>query len=142
MVDSKRKVSGAGALQNQSPVTTIEVRGERFEVAPGQGYQATVIELSEYSTWLAGIRDPKTRATITYNVGKLARGLPGDWKEVGGIYEMRIDFGPGYRVYFGKHSRAVLVVTVGGDKSTQQADIQSAVTIWQEVKNGIKEVRG
>lgn len=57
------------------------------------------------------------------------------------MYEMRVDYGPGYRVYFGKHVEAVFLVALGGNKSSQQADIAKAIEIWKEVKNGIKEIR-
>ena len=65
----------------------------------------------------------------------------GDWKEVGGVYEMRVDYGPGYRIYFGKHGGAVYIVALAGDKSHQQTDIATAIQIWTEVKSGIKEIR-
>ena len=138
-----RNRSANPALRHVSePVTAVEVRGERFEIAPEPGYKATVILLAEYRAWLGGLKDHAALARITYNVSKLARGLMGDWKEVGGVYEMRVDYGPGYRIYFGKHGKTVFLVAFGGDKSSQQADIATAAAIWSEVKHGIKEIRG
>ncbi len=118
------------------------MRGESFQVQPEPGYAATVIEIEEYPAWLEQLKETKTQAIVAYHVGKLARGLMENWKEVGVIFEMRIDFGPGYRVYFAKYGSAVFIVALGGDKSTQGADIAAAAQIWKEVRDGIKEIRG
>lgn len=73
---------------------------------------------------------------IAARIDRLALGNPGDVKSVGsGISEMRIDYGPGYRVYFVKRGSAVLVILCGGDKRTQAADIKRAIKIaadWKE----------
>lgn len=97
--------------------------------------------MDEYRVWLDRIKDNMTAAKIVYHVGQLARRLMGDWKEVGGIYEMRIDYGPGYRVCFARYDQAVFIIALGGDKSSQNADINAAIEIWKVVKNGIKEIR-
>jgi len=57
-----------------------------------------------------------------------------------GIYEIRIDYGQGYRVYFGQYGNAVFLVALAGDKSSQQTDIKNAIKIWNEVKNDIKTI--
>jgi putative addiction module killer protein len=101
-------------------VSAIGLRGERFEVVPAHGYQATGIILAEYRGWLGAFEDKTAQARIAYNVGKLARGLMGDWKEVGGVYEMRVDYVPGYRVYFAKYSDTLFIVALGGDKTSRR----------------------
>ena len=70
---------------------------------------------------------------------KLTRGLFGDWKEVDGIYELRLDFGPGYRIYYGKRGN-VIVVLIGGDKGTQKKDISTARKWWKEHQDEINEL--
>ncbi|QRN52318.1 type II toxin-antitoxin system RelE/ParE family toxin [Dyella caseinilytica] len=80
-----------------------------------------------FDTWLAGLRDRKAAAIITARIVRVAGGLLGDVKSVGGpVNELRIDYGPGYRVYFIKQGKTVIVLLCGGDKSTQQHDIKQA----------------
>ncbi len=81
----------------------------------------------EFAAWLDDLRDVRGRARIQARVERLAAGNPGDVKAVGqGVAELRIDYGPGYRVYFVKKGRAVIVLLAGGDKTTQTADIKMA----------------
>ncbi len=83
-----------------------------------------------YSQWLDGLRDIRARARIQVRVERLATGNAGDVRPVGeGVSEMRIDYGSGYRVYFMKHGREVVVLLAGGDKRTQTADIKTAVRL-------------
>lgn len=82
---------------------------------------------SAYSQWIDGLRDVKGRARILVRIERLAMGNAGDIKSVGErVYEMRIDFGPGYRVYFAKQGKELVILLAGGDKSTQAADIKAA----------------
>jgi putative addiction module killer protein len=83
-----------------------------------------------YAQWLDGLRDIRARARIQVWVERLATGNAGDVRPVGeGVSEMRIDYGPGYRVYFTKRGREVVVLLVGGDKRTQAADIKTALRL-------------
>jgi putative addiction module killer protein len=67
-------------------------------------------------------------------------GNPGDVKPVGeGVYELRIDYGPGYRVYFAKQGEIVILLLLGGDKSTQSKDIREAIICWQDHKRRLSE---
>ena len=78
-----------------------------------------------YAKWLDGLRD--TRARVLVRVERLATGNPGDVRPVGeGVSELRIDYGPGYRVYFKQQSRTIVVLLAGGDKRTQSRDIETA----------------
>ena len=84
-------------------------------------------ESSVYKKWIYGLRDDRARYRINARVKRLEKGNPGDVKSVGeGISEMRIDYGPGYRVYFKDTGREIIILLCGGDKSTQQADIEKA----------------
>ncbi len=86
--------------------------------------------------WLDSLRDKMTRARIERQIDKLSRHL-GDQKSLHGIREMRLDFGPGYRVYYGETEPGVLVVLLGGgDKSSQRKDIALARQLWAEVEQG------
>ncbi|MDI1294193.1 MAG: type II toxin-antitoxin system RelE/ParE family toxin [Methylobacter sp.] len=80
-----------------------------------------------YVQWLDDLRDIRARARVLARVERLAAGNPGDVKSVGeGVSEMRIDYGPGYRVYFTRRGNEIVILLAGGDKSTQDADIKTA----------------
>ncbi|AOJ77744.1 type II toxin-antitoxin system RelE/ParE family toxin [Burkholderia ubonensis] len=80
-----------------------------------------------FDTWFAGLQDRVARRRIQARIDRLATGNPGDWKSVGApVVEMRIDHGPGYRVYYVQRGSAWVILLCGGDKSTQQADIRAA----------------
>ena len=83
-----------------------------------------------YAQWIDSLRDLQARARIQVRIERLAAGNPGDVKALGdGVSELRIDYGPGYRVYFTKRGREVVILLAGGDKSTQSADIKIAVRL-------------
>lgn len=80
--------------------------------------------------WLDGLRDARGRARVLARIDRLAEGNPGDVAPVGeGVSEMRIDFGPGYRIYFKKRGKLLIILLAAGDKSTQTADIKLALRI-------------
>lgn len=80
--------------------------------------------------WLDKLRDIRARARIQARIERLAAGNAGDVAPVGeGVSELRIDYGPGYRVYFKKHGREVVILLAGGDKRTQAADIKTALRL-------------
>lgn len=86
-----------------------------------------VRQTSEYSEWFAGLRDRAAKARIDIRVRRLSLGNTGDVKPVGeGVSELRIDYGPGYRVYFVQRGSVLIVLLAGGDKSTQDRDIKAA----------------
>lgn len=83
-----------------------------------------------YVQWLDGLRDINARARVLARVERLAAGNPGDVRPVGeGVSEMRIDYGPGYRVYYKKHGREVVILLAGGDKRSQTSDIKTALRL-------------
>lgn len=83
-----------------------------------------------FQKWLDGLKDAQAYARIETRIFRLGLGLPGDVKSVGkGISELRIDYGPGYRVYFTKRGKLLIFILAGGDKSTQKKDIQTAIKL-------------
>ena len=83
-----------------------------------------------YAKWLDSLRDARARARVLVRVERLAAGNPGDIRPVGeGVSELRIDYGPGYRVYFRKRGRMIVVLLAGGDKRTQSQDIETALRL-------------
>lgn len=83
-----------------------------------------------YAQWIDNLRDLQARARVQVRIERLAAGNPGDVKAVGeGVSELRIDYVPGYRVYFTKRGREVVMLLAGGDKTTQAADIKIALRL-------------
>ncbi len=80
-----------------------------------------------FTKWIDGLSDIRARARILVRIERLSAGNPGDVKPVGeNITEMRIDYGSGYRVYYKKTGRTIVVILAGGDKRTQKKDIKKA----------------
>jgi putative addiction module killer protein len=91
-------------------------------------------QTDEFADWFAQLRDRQARARITARIRRLSLGNPGDVKPVGsGVSEMRIDYGPGYRVYYVARGSTVVILLCGGDKRTQDRDINRAVELAQNV---------
>ncbi len=87
-----------------------------------------------FAAWFAGLRDRNARARILARIRRLSLGNPGDVKPVGsGVSEMRIDYGPGYRIYFVGRGDTVAVLLCGGDKRSQDRDITRALELAKEV---------
>lgn len=87
-----------------------------------------------YSKWFDGLRDHMAQVRINVRIRRLSLGNPGDVKSIGkGVSELRIDYGPGYRVYFTKHGDALVILLAGGDKRTQEKDIQRALELAQNL---------
>ena len=87
-----------------------------------------------YSRWFNELRDRQARARINARIRRLALSNPGDVKPVGeGVSELRIDYGPGYRVYFVQRGQTLVVLLAGGDKHTQDRDIKTALELAREL---------
>jgi putative addiction module killer protein len=95
-----------------------------------------ILQSETFLRWRSGLKDRMMLARINARVRRLADGNPGDTKLLReGVSELRIDHGPGYRVYFTRRGPVVLVLLVGGDKRTQDADIERAITMAKEWKD-------
>jgi putative addiction module killer protein len=92
-----------------------------------------VVESATYKAWFAALRDTVVRGRIDARIRRLALGNPGQHRVLkGGIAELKIDFGPGFRVYYIQRGRTFVILLCGGDKSTQQHDIRTARRIAQD----------
>ncbi len=90
-----------------------------------------------FASWLRKLRDENAKARIQIRIRRLSLGNFGDIKPVGeGVSELRIDYGPGYRVYFQRIGSLLVLLLIGGDKKTQNADIAKAKKLAKEVQNG------
>ena len=95
-----------------------------------------IVKSSMFGTWLAGLRDRRGRAIVLARIDRLASGNRGDWEPVGsGIFEMRIHYGPGYRIYVLERGRTIAILLCGGDKSSQKRDIATAKSIASQWKD-------
>jgi putative addiction module killer protein len=93
----------------------------------------TVQGVSPFGRWLDDLNDLRAQTKIDARLARVRAGNFGDSKSVGGgVYELRIDYGPGYRVYFARSEKTVVLLLLGGDKSTQRSDILKSQTYWQD----------
>lgn len=103
-----------------------------------------MIELREYITddgrnpfreWLENLKDKETTARIDLRLNRIRLGNFGDSKSVGrGVHEIRLTFGPGYRIYYGRHKETAIILLHGGDKSSQTRDIELAQNRWADYR--------
>ena len=88
-----------------------------------------------FTEWLETLRDRKTQTTIRGRLTRLELGNLGDFRSVGeGVNELRIHYGPGYRIYFAEAANTIILLLCGGDKSSQQGDVERAKRYWQDYK--------
>jgi len=86
-----------------------------------------------YQQWLDKLTDRRAKAKITVRVNRLAQGAFGDCKPLrDGVWELRIDQGPGYRIYYAQTGKRLVLLLLGGDKRHQAADIEKAINFWQD----------
>lgn len=91
-----------------------------------------------FQVWLDGLRDQKAQVRIAARLRLAEAGNLGDWKPVGGkVSEMRVDFGPGYRLYFTRRGSVLIVMLAGGEKSSQTRDIKRAQQILKELEQNL-----
>jgi putative addiction module killer protein len=92
-----------------------------------------IVELQQsagFARWLRGLRDQQAKQRILARLRRLSLGNPGDVRAVGGgVSEMRVDYGPGYRVYFASRGPSLVILLTGGDKRSQQRDIEIAISL-------------
>ena len=88
-----------------------------------------------FTEWLNSFKDKVVKAQIANRLHRLALGHYGDYHAVGsGVHELRIHYGAGYRIYFVEHEKTVVLLLIGGSKSTQKKDIQKAIKCWLEFR--------
>ena len=89
----------------------------------------------QFNQWLAALKDIKGKAQILTRIKRASLGNFGDTKPLSdGVSEMRIHFGPGYRVYYAREGRTIYLLLSGGDKSTQSKDIKTAIAMWKQIQ--------
>jgi putative addiction module killer protein len=114
------------SIEEQPPVTD-ETRPKFLIV------YVTPCKQEPFTDWLNNLRDVMGRKRILTRISRLQQGNYGDCEPVGeGISELRMFFGPGYRVYFGEHGNDIVILLCGGDKDSQEKDIEQAKIYWQE----------
>lgn len=92
------------------------------------------VKTDAFAAWLDGLKDIRVRARIQVRIERLLLGNPGDAQPVGeGVSELRIDYGPGYRVYFKPRSREIVILLAGGNKATQANDIRNALKLARDL---------
>lgn len=92
-----------------------------------------VRQTSDFVKWLRALKDCRARTKIVARIDRFQHGLIGDAKYFDGIGELRIDYGPGYRVYFAQRGQTLVILLCGGDKKTQGRDIHKAIEMSKEV---------
>ena len=93
-----------------------------------------------FSQWLRGLRDGASRSRIRQRLARVRLGNFGDTRAVGeGVHELRIHAGPGYRMYFGREGDAVVILLCGGDKGSQDRDIERAREYWRDHRSPVDE---
>jgi putative addiction module killer protein len=100
------------------------------------GLHLTIIEVRqtpEFSGWLKSLKDIRAKARIQIRIARVELGNLGDAKFFDGIGELRVDYGPGYRVYFVKRGDTIVILLCGGDKSLQKTDIKRAISMAKEL---------
>lgn len=94
-----------------------------------------VRQTARFAQWLDDLRDLRARARVQARIERLIGGNPGDAKPVGsGVSELRINYGPGYRVYFQQQGSTLIILLAGGDKKTQARDIEEALMLARQIK--------
>jgi putative addiction module killer protein len=112
---------------------TKDIDDGKFVLYKGQVFQ--LAETDAFHHWLGSLADRRAKARILDRIKRASNGNFGDVKPAGsGVSEMRVDYGPGYRVYFFRHGRALVILLCGGDKKTQKADIARAIAMKEEIE--------
>lgn len=92
-------------------------------------------QTEDFSAWVSSIKDNRAKASISLRLSRAMLGNLGDVKSLSeGVFEMRIDVGAGYRLYYGQEGKHIYLMFWGGDKSTQKKDIKIAHKLWKEIK--------
>ncbi|MDQ3188242.1 MAG: type II toxin-antitoxin system RelE/ParE family toxin [Pseudomonadota bacterium] len=94
-----------------------------------------VEQTETFRDWVGSLKDAASKARILVRIDRLTHGNPGQYRTLhGGVKELKLDFGPGYRVYYTERGGVLIVLLAGGDKSTQAGDIEAAVALAKNLK--------
>jgi putative addiction module killer protein len=106
---------------------------------PYKGHDVQILQTPDFRDWLIKLRDRKARLRIGERIDRLVAGNPGDTKSVGdGVHELRMRFGPGYRIYYVWQGDVLIILLNGGDKDSQARDIAKAKRMAKEIDDGIE----
>ena len=126
-----REIGAAAAV-----TARLSTKVDTIEIAYYSRHMFEIVQSETFERWLGGLRDVRAKAKIAVRLRRASLGNLGDVKRIGdGLSEMRIDEGPGYRVYFMRRGAVLIILLCGGDKATQAADINKAkalATDWKE----------
>lgn len=96
-----------------------------------------------FQEWTESVKSRIVKAAVAARINRIRSGTLGDWKVVGdGVFELRIDLGPGYRVYFGRDGETVVILLNGGEKRSQESDIKRAKGYWSDYEKRTKSIAG
>ncbi len=96
-----------------------------------------------FQEWIESVESRTVKAAVAARINRVRSGTLGDWKAVGdGVFELRVDLGPGYRVYFGRDGKMVVILLNGGEKRSQESDIKRAKGYWSDYETRTKSVAG
>jgi len=108
---------------------------DESDLVSHKGHAYELVETPVFSDWIGSLRDRRARARIVTRLARLADGNFGNHKPVkAGVFELRIDYGPGYRVYLFQRGNELVILLCGGDKRTQDADIANAKRLKEEIE--------
>jgi putative addiction module killer protein len=136
LVGLQARQVGASRLLKEARIGTgcAIAAGANIVLYAKQAYMIDVRQTDVFVTWFARVRDRDARFRVMARIRRLSLGNPGDMKPVGeGVSEMRVDYGPGYRVYFVRRGASIVVLLCGGDKRTQDRDIARAIDLAREL---------
>jgi len=115
--------------------TAVSDRIDKFQNVLHTGQAFSLEETRDFSNWLAGLRDRRAKVMIADRIKRAANGNFGTHRSVqGGVFELKIDHGPGYRVYYFQRGKQLVILLCGGDKRTQDADIARAKRLKEEIE--------
>lgn len=96
-----------------------------------------------FQEWVESVKDNAVKAAVAARINRVRAGTLGDWKSVGtGVFELRVNLGPGYRVYFGRDGNTVVILLTGGEKRSQDSDIKRAKEYWKDYEKRTKGSAG
>jgi len=103
----------------------------------------TALGRCPFQEWIESVNSRAVKAAVAARINRIRSGTLGDWKVVGdGVFELRFDLGPGYRVYFGRDGQTVVILLAGGEKRSQESDIKRAKGYWSDYEKRTKSIAG